>query len=72
MGWANAQAEKSRIRRGVPTPSVDAVLQLEDMDKLSLNDTETPLAEKAFAELLEANAELSEVRDYQKPTSLLQ
>ena len=54
--------QKSRgLGVGFSTPSVDVVLRQEDVERLSLKEPETALAEKAFAELLEANAELSEV-----------
>ncbi len=64
MGWASAQADRSRDARGVSTPirvsEVDAAATLE-FDSVSMKGPGTPLAEKAFAELLEANAELTEV-----------
>lgn len=58
MGWASAQADRSRDARGVTTPM--GVSEDDDAAPFS-NELDAPLAETAFAELLEANAELSEV-----------
>lgn len=58
MGWASAQADRSRDARGVSTP---IKVSGNDAVPLSMNEPGAPLAEKAFAELLEANAELTEV-----------
>ncbi len=65
LAWANSQAEKSRISRGVSTP-VGAYIGdvVPPLDHLGKNQGPgTPLAEKAFASLLEANTELSDVRE---------
>lgn len=66
MSWANAQAEKSRLERGLSTPA-DIDMTFEDqMNGLQVDrgskDVDLPLAERAFVDLLAASDELTNVR----------
>jgi hypothetical protein len=64
MGWANAQAEKSRAERGLTTPIPKADGGFEDrMGNLRVSDEEPSLPERVFLELLAASDELTQVRD---------
>jgi hypothetical protein len=65
MSWANAQAEKSRLERGLSTPA-DIDMTFEDqMNGLQVDrgskDVDLPLAERAFVDLLAASDELTNV-----------
>lgn len=65
MNWANTQAEKSRLERGLSTPA-DFGMSFEDqlnghqIDPKSGRD-DLPLAERAFSDLLAACDELTNV-----------
>jgi hypothetical protein len=66
MNWANTQAERSRLERGLSTPA-DFGMSFEDqlnglhVDPKSGRD-DLPLAERAFSDLLAACDELTNVR----------
>ncbi|KAJ9115030.1 hypothetical protein QFC22_005358 [Naganishia vaughanmartiniae] len=65
MSWANAQAEKSRLERGLTTPA-DIDMTFEDhVNGLQIDrntkDDHLPLAERAFVDLLAASDELTNV-----------
>ncbi|KAJ9111449.1 hypothetical protein QFC19_001218 [Naganishia cerealis] len=63
MSWANSQAEKSRLERGLSTPA-DFDMTFDDqlnglhIDRRSKDDN-LPLAERAFVDLLAASDELT-------------
>lgn len=65
MNWANTQAEKSRLDRGLSTPA-DFGMSFEDqlnglhIESKSGKD-DLPLAERAFGDLLAACDELTNV-----------
>lgn len=66
MSWANTQAEKSRLERGLSTPaefgmSFEDQLDGHRVDPKSGND-DLPLAERAFGDLLAASDALTNVR----------
>lgn len=63
MGWANAQAEKSRAERGLTTPIPSSDGGFEDrMGNMKVTDEEPSLPERVFLELLAASDELTQVR----------
>lgn len=65
MGWASAQAERSKEERGLITPTPNAPAFEQQMEGLQIQHTEdadgTPLGEQVFTELLAASQELTEV-----------
>ena len=64
MGWANAQAEKSRAESGLTTPIPTSDGGFEDrMDNMKISDEDPSLPERVFLELLAASDELTQVRD---------
>ncbi|KAJ9104517.1 hypothetical protein QFC21_002013 [Naganishia friedmannii] len=65
MSWANAQAEKSRLDRGLSTPAEIDMTFEDQMNGLQIDrsskDDDLPLAERAFVDLLAASDELTNV-----------